>query len=325
MTRRFNGRPAWLLMMAAFAVLVFSDLALAQASYSSIRGVVLDETGQPVDGATVIIESTSQARTVETKTNERGEFMQIGLTSGGYRVTATREALKSEPQEISVRANQSMTVNFVLGVAGAAATAAAAADAKVRLAELTRLFEEGVVASNAQQYDAAIEKFNAAAQVNPNCFDCYNNIGFIHAQRKQFDLAEAAYKQSTLIKPDDPVAYNGLATVYNALRRFDEAATASARATELAVAGGGGDADALYNQGVILWNGGKIAEAKIAFEGAVKANPNHAEAHYQLGMALVNEGNMAGAATAFETYLKLAPSGPNAATAKSLLGQLKPQ
>jgi hypothetical protein len=38
---------------------------------------------------------------------------------------------------------------------------------------------------------------------------------------------------------------------------------------------------------------------------------------------MVNQGNMAGAATEFETYLKLAPDGPNAATAKSLVAQLK--
>ena len=79
----------------------------------------------------------------------------------------------------------------------------------------------------------------------------------------------------------------------------------------------------MFNQGVILWNAGKVAEAKKQFEGAVQANPSHAEAHYQLGMALVNEGNLAGAATEFETYLKLAPAGPNAATAKSLVAQLK--
>jgi Flp pilus assembly protein TadD len=88
-------------------------------------------------------------------------------------------------------------------------------------------------------------------------------------------------------------------------------------------AAGGGNADAMFNQGVILWNAGKIPEAKKQFEGAVAANPNHAESHYQLGMALVNEGNLAGAATEFETYLKLAPTGPNAATAKGILGSIK--
>ena len=122
--------------------------------------------------------------------------------------------------------------------------------------------------------------------------------------------------------------FDGLANIYNAQRKFDDAAAASAKAMELsggaaAGAAGGGNADAMFNQGVILWNAGKVADAKKQFEGAVAANPSHAEAHYQLGMALVNQGNMAGAATEFETYLKLAPEGPNAATAKSLVAQLK--
>jgi lipoprotein NlpI len=86
---------------------------------------------------------------------------------------------------------------------------------------------------------------------------------------------------------------------------------------------GGGNADALFNQGVILWNGGKVAEAKKQFEAAIAANPNHAESHYQLGMALVNEGNLPAASTEFETYLKIAPSGPNAATAKGILATIK--
>src|SRR5438270_676341 len=88
-------------------------------------------------------------------------------------------------------------------------------------------------------------------------------------------------------------------------------------------AAGGGNADAMFNQGVILWNAGKIADAKKQFEAAVAANPSHAEAHYQLGMALVNEGNLPKAADEFETYLKLAPNGPNATQAKALVAQLK--
>ncbi len=130
------------------------------------------------------------------------------------------------------------------------------------------------------------------------------------------------------MKADYVDAYAGLASIYNAQRKFDEAAAASAKATEFSSTLGGantaaGGADAFFNQGVILWNGGKVAEAKKSFESAIQANPNHAEAHYQLGMALVNEGNLAGAATEFETYLKLSPEGPNAATAKGLVAQLK--
>ena len=164
--------------------------------------------------------------------------------------------------------------------------------------------------------------------MNASCYDCYYNIAYSQTQKKDLEKAEAAYKKAIELKADYGEAYSGLANIYNMQRKFDEAAAASAKAMELSGAGGGGAAsggspDALFNQGVILWNAGKIPEAKKQFEGAVAANPNHAESHYQLGMALVNEGNLAGAATEFETYLKLAPTGPNAATAKGILGSIK--
>ena len=60
-----------------------------------------------------------------------------------------------------------------------------------------------------------------------------------------------------------------------------------------AAAGGAPSASASFNQGVILWNANKFAEAKSSFEAAVKADPNMAEAHYWLGMALLNGGDTA--------------------------------
>jgi len=83
------------------------------------------------------------------------------------------------------------------------------------------------------------------------------------------------------------------------------------------------DANAAYNAGVIFWNQGKIPEAKEQFSKAVQANPTMAEAQYYYGMCLVNEGKVAEAKTALETYVKLAPTGPNAATAKSILDSMK--
>jgi tetratricopeptide (TPR) repeat protein len=316
-----HGRPAWILILALVAALASPVLAWAQGG-GMVRGVVTDDKGEPVEGATVTILATgATARKFEVKTNRRGEFIQIGLASGPYTVTAEKDKLASQPANVTVRVGAPAEAKLVLGIASAAVSKEAAAKAEA----LKRVFDEGVAASNSGNHDLAISKFNEGIGLNPNCFDCYNNIGFSYTQKKDYGQAEAAYKKSTEIKADDAAAWNGLANIYNAQRKFDEAAAASAKATQLGggAAAGGGGADALYNQGVILWNAGKIPDAKKAFEGAVAANPNHAEAHYQLGMALVNEGNLAGAATEFETYLKLAPDGPNAATAKSLVGQLK--
>ena len=178
----------------------------------------------------------------------------------------------------------------------------------------------------ASLHDGAIASFQAATELNPNCFDCYYNIAFSETQKKDYDKAEVAYKKAIELKADYAEAYSGLANVYNAQRKFDQAATASAKAMELTGSApgalAGGNADALFNQGVILWNAGKIPEAKKQFEAAVAANPNHAESHYQLGMALVNEGKLKEAGEEFNSYLKLAPEGPNAATAKALVAQL---
>ena len=54
---------------------------------------------------------------------------------------------------------------------------------------------------------------------------------------------------------------------------------------------GGGGAEATYNQGVILFNAQKFAEAKVQFEAATKADPTMAMAHYQLGMTALNLGD----------------------------------
>jgi tetratricopeptide (TPR) repeat protein len=325
MVRRLNGRLPWLVVCVAGLSLALAVPAAAQST-GMIKGVVKDAQGQPVDGAKVSIDMTEGvSRHFETKSNKKGEFIQIGLQGGPYKVIAEKDKLVSNTAEVRVSISRPAEANLVLGAGNAAA---ASKEAAAKNAELKKTFEEGVAASRAGNHDEAIAKFTASAAINETCYDCYYNIAFSESQKKDYDKAEAAYKKAIEIKPDYAEAYSGLANVYNATRKFDQAATASAKAMELsgsgaAAGGGGGNADAMFNQGVILWNAGKIPEAKKQFEGAIAANPNHAESHYQLGMALVNEGNLAGATTEFETYLKLAPEGPNAATAKGILGSLK--
>jgi len=323
MVRRLNGRLPWLALCAAVLSLALGSPAFAQST-GMIRGVVKDAAGKPVEGAKVNIDSEANNRHFDTKSDKKGEFLQIGLAPGPYKVTAEKDKVASAPTPITVRIASASPITLVLGGGGAGG---ASPEAAAKSAALKKTFEEGVAASRAGNHDAAIASFQAAAELNPNCFDCYYNIAYSESQKKDWDKAEAAYKKAIELKADYAEAYSGLANVYNASRKFDQAAAASAKAMELSGSApgalAGGNADAMFNQGVILWNAGKIPEAKKQFEGAVAANPNHAESHYQLGMALVNEGNLAAAATEFETYLKLAPTGPNAATAKGILGSLK--
>jgi tetratricopeptide (TPR) repeat protein len=307
-------------MIAAVAALAISIPAAGQMG-GMVKGKVVDDKGEPVEGAKVTITANDTARKFETKSNRRGEYLQIGLSSGAYSVVAEKDKLVSATQRAQVRAGSPAEVDLVIGIAAAAATA----DAAARGAALTKAFDDAIAAQKAGNYDESIEKFNAGIAINPNCFSCYNGIGRSYTLKKDYAKAEEAFKKSAELRPNDAEVYSEMANMYNAQRKFEDAAAMSKKASELAgsaAGGAGGNPDVLYNQGVILFNGGKAAEAKPIFEQVVQANPNHAEGHYMLGMTIVGE-NPAAAVTEFETYLKLAPTGPNAAMAKQFVDALK--
>jgi tetratricopeptide (TPR) repeat protein len=310
------------LFRGMLALVVALGLAAPAAAQSTgmVKGKVVDGKNEPVEGAKVTIEFAEGVnRKNETKTNKKGEFIQIGLFPGQYRVTASKEGVGAQTYEVRVRIGTAAEVNFAL-----TPQAGMSEEDKKKSAALQGALSAGEEAYKAGKSDEAIAKFNEALVALPTCHACYYYIGGAQAQKQAYAEAEAAYKKAIEIKPDFSEAYNGLAGVYNSQKRFDDAAAATAKAAELAGAGGGGaSASAIYNQGVVLWNSQKFGEAKVLFEKAVSIDPNMADAWYQLGMANLNTGDMPGAVTAFEGYLKAAPNGPKAAEAKTILSQLK--
>jgi Flp pilus assembly protein TadD len=296
--------------------------ALAQSG--QIKGKVVDAKNQPIEGAVVTIEMTEgMTRKHEVKTNRRGEYIQIGLTPGQYKITAAKDGMsQSFPKRISLDMSE---VNFTLKP-GSAAEISDEERKKIEAknAAIRGAFDAGVKLGNEGQYDEAIAKFNEVIASLPKCVECYANIAEFHTRKKEFDQAEAAYKKALEINPNFSQAYVGLASIYNSQKKFKEAQEMSALATKYSAAGGGGvSAETLYNQGAIAWNANNFTDAQEKFEAAVKANPNYAEAHFMLGKVYINLGKLAEAVTQFETYLKIAPTGPNAKEAQTNFDALK--
>jgi len=322
MFRLNSGRNLLVLGLMACAVLLFASPGQAQTG--ALQGKVTDAAGKPLEKAVVSIEFTDGInRKYEVKTNKKGEFIQIGLAPGNYKATASFEKLGSESIPVRVRLGDPTKLEFNLG-----ATTGATKEDAAKAAALKAVFEQGVALSRDGKYDEAIAKFTEASGMVPGCYDCFYNIGFNYSQKKDYEQSEAAFLKAIEMKANYVEAYNGLATVYNAQKKFDKAQEASAKAAELASAagpgaGGAGAVDAEYNQGVIDWNAGKIAEAAEHFQKVIFLKPEHAEAHYQLGMAFVNQGKLAEAVPMFEKYLQLAPEGQFAATAKGILTSIK--
>jgi tetratricopeptide (TPR) repeat protein len=303
--------------VVAAAVVCAVSVAPALAQ-SVVRGKVTDAKGQPVPDATILFEATDANRKTTTKTDKNGDFLQVGLASGGYSVTASKDKVGTQTLKLNVRQGPNNPLNFSLstssGVSSADKEAAAAVQATAGAA---------IEAMKAGRHDEAIAKFTEVIAKVPTCVDCYYNLGVAHAAKQQYTEAEAAFKKAIELKPDSGEAYTGLANIYNAQKKFDLAAEASGNAAKYAgAAGGGAGAEAAYNQGVILWNAGKYAEAKAQFEAAVKADPTMGLAHYQLGMANLNLGQLPAAREAFTAYLKADPNGAKAAEVQGILKQL---
>lgn len=319
---RVAATSRWL--TAAFVAAIVVTLAAPASAQSTgmVKGKVVDGQSQAVDGAKITIEYLDGVnRKYDVKTNKRGEYIQIGLQPGNYRVTATKEGIGSQAQDARVRLGAAAEVNFQLVPGGGTMSRE---DAE-KFTAFKNVFEAGVAASTAGNYDEAIARFTEAETLMPDCYACRFNVGGAYYQKQDYAQAERYYKEASAMRPDSAEPYNALANMYNTQRKFDLAAQMTEEATKRAsvIGGGGGDADSLFNQGVIFWNAGKIADAKHQFEETLKVKPDHADAHYWAGMASLNEGKVNDAIPHFEEYLKLAPSGQYAKDVTNALAALK--
>jgi tetratricopeptide (TPR) repeat protein len=303
---------------AAVLCAVSAAPALAQ---SVVRGKVTYAQGKPVPDATILFEATDANRKTTTKTDKNGDFLQVGLASGGYAVTASKDKVGTQTLKLQVRQGPNNPLAFTLSTA---APGTGPADQK-EAAAVQALAGSAIDAMKAGRHDEAIAKFTEVVAKVPTCVDCYYNIGVAHAARQQYTEAEAAFKKAIELKPDSADAYTGLANIYSTQKKFDLAAEASANASKYSSGGaaGGAGAEASYNQGVIFFNAGKFAEARTQFEAATKADPNMGMAQYQLGMTSLNLGQIPEAVAALEAYLKVDPNGPKAAEVKAALPALQ--
>lgn len=354
MKRRYLIR-AMLAGVTVAALLAAAVPAAAQAgSIGRFTGRIVDEKGQPVPEAEITLESVGgdQNRKYPLKSNKDGVWTHSGIYAGTgagtYSLIAKKGDLEGEARGLTARGGVTITVPDIVlskGVGGggggsapggARMTAAEITEYNRKADEITRL-SEGVAADiAASNFDAAIAKLQAIISGRDKCGACYGALGGVYLKKGDIENAEKAHLQAIEIDPKLVGSYEDLASIYNRQRKFAEAGEMTKKAMDLnaaasasAGAAGGGvtggkDPKSFYNQGVILWNQGKAAEARAQFERAVELDPKYANAQYQLGLTLFSEGKTAEAKKPLEEFLKLAPANdPNVATAKTILATIK--
>ena len=104
----------------ALVMTIFSGSALAIDTSASIRGVVVDQSGNPVAGATVTAQSEGTSLTRSADSNATGVFLIRNLPVGStYTVTASEGGYSSDTIEnIALVLGQTTALNFTLASAG---------------------------------------------------------------------------------------------------------------------------------------------------------------------------------------------------------------
>lgn len=296
-------------------VVVIAGIASgAWAQTGTARGKVVDKSGEPVAGATIVIESQDglPAR-FEISTDEDGEFRQVGLRPGKYRFTVTLEGYRTTYVDYGIGlGDQTQLPDIALPDAGAGDPARA---------QVNALFQEAIQLAEAGTFDGAEAKLEEAIALRPEFPEAYYNLGYIHIQRQEWAEAEAALKKAIELREGYNEARMALSSVYQKTGRNAEAEAL----IEESAAGGGEDARVYFNLGVMKFNAGDTAAAVEAFTKAAELNPDNPEALYYLGTLAVQEGRTDDAIRHLEDYLSKSPKNEqNVATAKGLLQALKP-
>jgi tetratricopeptide (TPR) repeat protein len=251
------------LFRAVFALGV--ALALATSAFAQaglVKGTVVDNTGAPVDGASLEFVGPDGV-TKKTNSDKKGEFVMIGLKSGAWKVTAKKDKLE-QTLMANVRQGGSSNLGFRI-----APSAGAAADNK-KFQALQAAFAAAGTAAEAGDHDGAIAKYNEALGIMPDCKDCYTNIGYEHNAKREYDKAIAAFGKALEMDKEHADAAVGIGVAYFNTQKFAEAKAQF----EVAVKSNPKHGFAQYQLGMTSLNLGALPDAVKALEAYLEAEPN---------------------------------------------------
>src|SRR5688572_23686974 len=138
-------RRLWMGCTLVLGLALVAVPALAQTG--QVKGKVVDAKNQPVEKAAVTIEAVDgMGRKFTVPTNKKGEYIQIGLPPGQYRIVAAKDGL-NDTQEYRVGL-EPIEANFTLRPGGSGGTPEDRKKAEAHIAAVRGNFDMGVKLSN---------------------------------------------------------------------------------------------------------------------------------------------------------------------------------
>jgi tetratricopeptide (TPR) repeat protein len=139
---------------------------------------------------------------------------------------------------------------------------------------------------NLEQYDLALQEFQAAAAADPKLPFVHFNLGLTYLKKQDYDHARAEFLQDAAVEPDLALDYEELGDVH-ALQQDDAAAEKSYRQ---ALRLNDGMVNSHIGLAKLLDRGGKYEPALAQITRAGTLDPDRTDIHYLRGQILLHLG-----------------------------------
>jgi len=182
----------------------------------------------------------------------------------------------------------------------------------------------GLIATQTQQHQRAVELIGQAIRVDPSQATAYSNIGLALRALKQTEAAITNFEKAIALKPDYAEAHYHLGMALQALGRLD----ACVLSYDRAIAARPNHAPAFFNRGLALQELKQFAAAIDSYQGAIALTPQNPSAHLNTGLALEALGQHGAAVRSYDTAIALQPDDAqahyNRGNALQMLRQFQP-
>ena len=300
------------------ACLVFALAGDAAAQSGRVTGMVKDEQGDPIRGATIIAENLDASPSSFTaSTDDKGRFAIIGLRSGLWTFRSGAPGYTTEGGDVNVRTLPGVTppLTFRLqkvAVPPSALGSLAPKDLQALLASADSLY-------NNQQWDEAVEAYKQILERSPSLSVINLQIAAAYRNKRAFDDAIKAYNELLKIDPSSDKAKVGIAMASLEKGDLDMAE----RTLEVAAQAPGATREVFYDLGEVKLARAQAAQAVQAYERAAEVDPTWGKPPLALGRIAMEKGDAAARAKYFQIVTDVDPVSPEAAQATTMLRQLE--
>jgi tetratricopeptide (TPR) repeat protein len=311
-------RESLKLSLAALVVVLLGALPVA-AQTGRIGGMVKDDKGQPLKGATVVAENPSASPPSFTATtDDKGRFSIIGLRAGQWKLTASAPGFQPSVGNVPIRTigAPNPPVEFTLAPG---ATGPAGALAGVNTKELQGELAAAEAKMTANDYDGAIAAYQAMLTKVPALTMLHMQIGRAQRMKKDYDGALASYQKLLAADPTNERAKIEVGMTNLEKGDFAAAETALGEAAQSTSA----SREVFYNLGEVKFAKGETDAAMAAYQRAIDIDANWAKPYFKMGLGKLQKADMPGALQMMEKVIAVEPNSAEATQAKALIEQLK--